>query len=236
MSNIINKRIRNGLILSLSILVILTFGLITIPVETNAYDTGYQLRTKLSSSNSKPTVYNDRPIIDSLNPNPVVLGSGRTSIVVNGQNFVYGAVAKLNGSDRTTTFFNENRIEFELIDTDTSFLGSYVVTVDNPGPGGGLSNGYVLNIRNELAIVRTVSTAGSVAGASTNKPSTTKTAKPTEDFSDLTANAIFGTDTFMPSGLIQWLILAIFILIIIILARKFFGLEDKYHATPLKQS
>ena len=77
---------------------------------------------------------------------------------------------------------------------------------------------------------------GSVLGASTTKttpPAETSTPVK-EEFSDLTANTVYGTNSFMPSGLIQWVILAIIILVIIILARKFFGREAGYHSMPLK--
>jgi hypothetical protein len=85
---------------------------------------------------------------------------------------------------------------------------------------------------------------GAVLGASTNKTtSTTKTSttgtdykEVKDEFSDLTANAVYGDNSFLPGGLIQWVLFAIIVLIIIILARKFFGPEANYHSTPLKHS
>ncbi|MEI7709116.1 MAG: hypothetical protein WCI76_00170 [bacterium] len=53
---------------------------------------------------------------------------------------------------------------------------------------------------------------------------------------NLGAAAIFGSNSFLPSGLIQWLILAILILAIVVLVRKAYGAEDKYHSSPLKHS
>lgn len=58
----------------------------------------------------------------------------------------------------------------------------------------------------------------------------------TDKYSTLGASAVFGAGTFAPSGLVQWIFLAILILIIIILARRIFGATDRYHATPLKHS
>ncbi len=52
--------------------------------------------------------------------------------------------------------------------------------------------------------------------------------------SNLAANVIYGSNSFLPSGLVQWILFAIFILIIIILIRKVFGGEKNYHATPMK--
>lgn len=57
------------------------------------------------------------------------------------------------------------------------------------------------------------------------------------DNNNLGANVIFGsTNHFLPSGLLEWVTLAILILIAVILVRKFYGPEDKYHAAPLKHS
>jgi hypothetical protein len=60
------------------------------------------------------------------------------------------------------------------------------------------------------------------------------TTSPSDSATGLAANAIFGSNTFLPSGLIQWVLFAILILLIVILVRKIFGHEAKYHATPLK--
>jgi len=57
-----------------------------------------------------------------------------------------------------------------------------------------------------------------------------------KNYSDLAANAIFGSNSFLPSGLIQWIILAIIILLIVILARKLFGGEKNYHEAPMKHA
>jgi hypothetical protein len=51
---------------------------------------------------------------------------------------------------------------------------------------------------------------------------------------DLAANAVYGSNSFLPSGIIQWVLFAIFILLLVILVRKIFGAEEKYQAMPLK--
>ena len=52
--------------------------------------------------------------------------------------------------------------------------------------------------------------------------------------SNMTANVIDSTASFMPSGIIGWILFAIMLLIIIILIRKIFGAEAAYHAAPMK--
>ena len=53
---------------------------------------------------------------------------------------------------------------------------------------------------------------------------------------DLVASVVYGEDTFLPSGIVGWILFAIFVLIIIILTRKVFGGEKDYHETPLKHA
>lgn len=54
-----------------------------------------------------------------------------------------------------------------------------------------------------------------------------------ETVSALAGNAIFGATSIVPSGLIQWVLFGILVLLIVIVVRKFYGAEA-YHATPLK--
>ena len=92
----------------------------------------------------------------------------------------------------------------------------------------------------------TSNTSGSVLGASTSKSNagSTSTAKTEEvsetkekkEFKELTANTLFGGEGFLPNSILQWILLAILVLIIVILARKFFGLDEKFQETPLKHS
>jgi len=66
---------------------------------------------------------------------------------------------------------------------------------------------------------------------------TTATITPSSNsdtYKNLAANTFFGSYTFLPSGLIQWILLAIFILIIIILTRIIFGAKENYYTAPLK--
>ncbi len=57
----------------------------------------------------------------------------------------------------------------------------------------------------------------------------------TKPITDLAANAVFGAPhSFMPSGIVQWILFAIFILLIVILFRKVTNADKKYHAKALK--
>lgn len=57
-----------------------------------------------------------------------------------------------------------------------------------------------------------------------------------EDYSSIAANSVFGGFSFLPSGLMQWILLAIFIVVIVILIRKATGKDEEYYSTPLKHA
>lgn len=222
MSKINKNSIANSLLYGLIILGILAFGAITfVATEANA---------QYFSANS------GRPIIHSLSQNPLLYNSGMISIEVNGENFRPGAVARINNSDRTTVFINPQKLVIKLIDADTLRLDSQVVTVYSPG--GGLSNGYTLSVVERIEVQEPANNVAPVTNTPPVTPATNTTPEPTaeEDSSALASNVVFGGDSFMPSGLVQWILLAIFILIIVILARKFFGKEKKYEEEPLKHA
>ncbi len=53
----------------------------------------------------------------------------------------------------------------------------------------------------------------------------------------LAASVVLGSEnSFLPSGLIQWVLLAIVIVSVIILVRKVFGAREEYDSTPLKHA
>ncbi len=58
----------------------------------------------------------------------------------------------------------------------------------------------------------------------------------TDKYQDLAATAVFGENGFLPSGLVQWLLLAILVLGGTILIRKVYGGSEKYYATPMKHN
>ena len=52
----------------------------------------------------------------------------------------------------------------------------------------------------------------------------------------LTSSVILGSDTFLPSSIVQWVLLAIVLTFIIILVRRIFGAREQYDNTPLKHA
>ncbi len=79
------------------------------------------------------------PALTTLSPSTVLAGSAAFTLVVNGSNFVSGAVVNFNGSARNTTFVNATQVTAAIPATDVAGVGTASITVTNPF-GGGISN------------------------------------------------------------------------------------------------
>ena len=87
----------------------------------------------LHTANPVATLYN-------LLPASAQAGSGTMVVRVQGENFVPGAVARVNGNDRATEFISPDEVEVEILASDLAAAGSRTIDVVNPEPGGGVSN------------------------------------------------------------------------------------------------
>lgn len=89
---------------------------------------------------------NPVPSIASLNPSSVNAGSGAQSLEVNGSNFISNSVVRIGGVARTTTFVDAGVLTAALLASDVQTSGTRTLTVFNPTPGGGTSNGVTLTV------------------------------------------------------------------------------------------
>ncbi len=246
MSKIQNNKILNTLVAGLFILLILGLGFIAlVPMKTHAsgysysYTSGkYYGGTGADDTYHDNTNYNYNSGSNSVQENPIpsisyVDPSSSTpkavTVTVRGSNFIPSSQVRLDGSPRPTTYESSIRLLVNLSASDLSATGTHVITVYNPGPGGGISNGVYFTAK--------APSSGTVLGASTTRNAYTPVTSTTgEELTALTANVVLGNGNFLPSGIIGWIILAILVLIIVLLARKFLGLDNKYQSTPLKHS
>jgi hypothetical protein len=98
------------------------------------------------------------------------------------------------------------------------------------------SSGANPNANNGASVMTVTYTPTPAVKTNTTASKTAASATTTNSNSanNLAANAVYGGNSFLPSGLIQWILFAIFILLLVILVRKIFGAEERYHASPLK--
>lgn len=86
------------------------------------------------------------PAITSLNPTNVTAGSAGITLTVNGANFVANSTVRIGSTDKTTTFINPTQLVASIPASDLATAGTVGITVNNPAPGGGLSNTFNLTV------------------------------------------------------------------------------------------
>jgi len=72
------------------------------------------------------------PSITNLSPSTVRAGTGSLSLIVDGTNFVVGSTVRFAGQNRSTTFISSTRLAASLTSVDTSTVGTFSITVQNP--------------------------------------------------------------------------------------------------------
>jgi hypothetical protein len=253
------KKVKNNsIVFALKTLSILAFGLLIIPSSASAtpgyVDNPVPMISQITPSslntggfaNNTVTVYGYGFI-----PGSIVRANGSERITT----FVDGShlLVQMNGSDFSiaggvlVNVFNgfpgggySNAVTF----TTNSFTTNNNTGNNNTNNNNTNSNNTGSNNNSNYINPNTIPTVYS-AGSTQPKTTTVSKAKTTakvaktntgDSFSTLAANALFGTNGFLPSGIFQWLIFAIIILVLVIVARKAFGSEDKYHGTPMKHA
>jgi hypothetical protein len=124
---------------------------------------------------AKVETYNPAPSLASISPNSALTGGAEFMLTVTGTNFINGSVVRWNDSDRITTYVSSTQLTATISAADIIESGVPIVTVFNPAPGGGISNGLSFFITTTGALV-----TGSNIATGTN---------PTAEFGDVTVNA-----------------------------------------------
>ena len=122
-----------------------------------------------TSSAAAFAVNNPTPALSSLNPSSAGAGGAGFTLTATGSNFVDGAVVKWNGTDRTTAYVSSTSLTAQIPASDITTAGSALVTVVNPGPGGGSSAALTFTIgnMNPMPAITTISpTTATPGGAS----------------------------------------------------------------------
>ena len=82
---------------------------------------------------------NPEPMLTSIDPNSIEVGSSDFTLTTFGQDFVEDSVVRFDGVDLLTTFVSEAELTAEVPAGEVTHPGSVDVTVYNPSPGGGES-------------------------------------------------------------------------------------------------
>jgi len=93
------------------------------------------------------------PVLSSLSPDMAIVGGAGFTLTVNGSGFMSGSTVYWNGAARTTSVISSTQLTAEISAADVALVGSYPVTVTNPGPGGGASNALNFEV---IAVEKTI--------------------------------------------------------------------------------
>jgi hypothetical protein len=119
-----------------------------------------------TSNSQNFTVNNPAPTLSSLSPTSSTVGADALTITANGANLVAGSTVRWNGADLVTTFVNSSRVTAVVPVKSLSSVGAVTVTVFNPTPGGGASNGMTFQVTNPVPTLTKLSPASVAAGTS----------------------------------------------------------------------
>ena len=86
-----------------------------------------------------------------LNPSAVAPGGAGFTLTVSGTGFTSSAVVNWNGSPRATTFLSSSKLSASISASDIASAGTALITVTNPGSGGGTSNAVSFQITNSVS-------------------------------------------------------------------------------------
>ena len=90
---------------------------------------------------------NPQPIVTSVAPLNVSLGSGDVTITISGANFLNSSVVRWNGVALATTFVSNTELTATLTATQRGSVSDGNVTVFTPAPGGGVSAPVAVSVR-----------------------------------------------------------------------------------------
>jgi hypothetical protein len=82
---------------------------------------------------------NPLPVLSGVSPTSVTVGSPGITLSVSGSGFMPESVLRWDGADRATTVISGSQLEAAIGANDLDSVGTAVVTVSNPSPGGGIS-------------------------------------------------------------------------------------------------
>jgi uncharacterized repeat protein (TIGR03803 family) len=80
---------------------------------------------------------NPVPSITSLLPASLQVGAAPQTLTINGTAFMPSSTVTFNGNGSASTFVSASELTIQLTQQDLATVGSYLVVVTNPAPGGG---------------------------------------------------------------------------------------------------
>jgi len=144
------------------------------------------------------------------------------------------------GGYSNSAFFKTNMIVPATTNTSTGNNSNLNNSYGNTNTSGNTNtNGNTNNTNSSVTknnTNRNTRTTTSVNSTNNAQTKNTTTTDANSNYSNLASNAIFGSNGFMPTGLIQWILFAIIVLLLVILVRKLFSGRKNYDEAPMKHA
>jgi hypothetical protein len=135
-------------------------------ILNSASVTGAQIDENLTNNTDSFTVevFYPLPVITTLNPVSAKAQGPSFILTVDGSNFADLAVVRWNGSDLVTTFVSSAQLKAEVPSGLTAAAVAAEITVFNPEPGGGTSNGIIFNVYNPQPVLTIINPTAALSG------------------------------------------------------------------------
>lgn len=108
---------------------------------------------------------NPLPSLTGISPTVVTVGQASASVTLTGTNFIQGSQARVEGTDRATTFVGATELTMALTSADLGVGGEHDVVVVNGPPGGGTSGSVTLTVGYPTPTLASVSPTSAPAGS-----------------------------------------------------------------------
>ena len=147
---------------------LLTASILASDIATAGTATVTVFTPGIGTSNPATFTINNRvPQITAINPASAAAGGPAFNLTVTGTGFYSGSVVRWNGAARPTTLLPgaSPALGAAIPASDIATAGTATVTVFNPAPGGGPSNGVSFTvIGNPVPVITSLEPASAVAG------------------------------------------------------------------------
>ena len=137
---------------------------VNMPSTPGPYEFRLFLNNSYTRAATSPTVtvsagINAVPTASSLSPSRTSAGTAAFTLTVNGAGFVPASVVRWNGAARPTTFVSSTQLRAAIAAADVAAIGSTLVTVFSPAPGGGTSGALTFTIAPPPSLTVSTTTA-----------------------------------------------------------------------------
>jgi hypothetical protein len=105
------------------------------------------------------------PILTSISPTSAQAGSPEFILTLNGSNFVNGSVARWENTNLITYYVSSTQLKAKIPDTFLVNVGTYLITVANPAPYGGVSSPKPFLVTYPMPAITSINPSTAEAGS-----------------------------------------------------------------------